>query len=353
MKVIYSFNKKGFEADYWTREIAGASTPECKFIPFNHDPYLNTNLYICAQLLDNLYYQEHPGLKRMYLDITQKIQEVGADVLLVDNCPPYHPDFLRKLNIYKVLRIADGPISAYDRDFAYIHAYDHILYHSPAYSRDMGMKEKLLYCGAKKVDFWSHGSFDAICDPSKTEMDILAGRRDIDIIFIGALYVNKMPMFSSLKKAFGRRLRLHGLTSVKKNIYFNLKYGFPGWVTPLPFTHYVPLYQRTKIGINIHNRGDYTVGSYRLFDLPANGVMQISDGGVYLNDFFKVGEEIESYKNADELIDKVKYYLAHDEEREKIALNGFRRVLKDYKIAGKLRKAGDLIKKSMEQRNLK
>ena len=353
MKVIYSFNKKGFEADYWTREIAGASTPECEFIPFNHDSYLDPSLYVRAQLLDNLYYQEHPGLKRMYEDITQKIQAVGADVLLVDNCPPYHPDFLRKLNIYKVLRIADGPISAYDRDFVYIHAYDHILYHSPAYSRDMGMKEKLLYCGAKKVDFWPLGSFDAICDPSKTEMDILTGKRDIDIIFIGALHVNKMSMLSSLKKAFGRRLCFHGLTSLKKNIYFNLKYGFPGWVTPLPFTHYVPLYQRAKIGINIHNRGNYTVGSYRLFDLPANGVMQISDGGEYLKQFFFVGEEVVSYRNTDELIDKVQYYLAHDEERERIAINGFRRVRKDYKIAVLLMKASDLIRKGMEQRDFK
>jgi spore maturation protein CgeB len=353
MKVIYSFNKKGFEADCWAREIAAASTPECEFIPFNHDPYLDPSLYVRAQLLDNLYYQEHPGLKRMYDDITRKIQEVGADVLLVDTCPPYHPEFLRKLNIYKVLRIADGPISAYDRDFAYLHAYDHVLYHSPAYSRDMGMEEKLLYCGSKRVDFWPLASFDALCDPSKTDMDILSAKRDIDVIFIGALHVNKMPLIALVKKALGRRFRLRGLTSLKKNVYFNLKYGFPGWVTPIPFTHYVPLYQRAKIGINVHNCGDYTVGSYRMFDLPANGVMQISDGGQYLEQFFSVGEEVVSYGDADELIDKVQYCLAHDEERKRIALNGFRRVRKDYRIAELLVKAGDLIMKGMEHRDSK
>jgi len=353
MKIIYSFNKKGFEADYWAQEIAAASTPECEFIRFNHDPYLDPSLYARAQLLDNLYYQEHSSLIRMYEDIKRKIEEVGADVLLVDNCPPYHPEFLRKLNIYKVLRVADGPMSAYDRDFAYLHAYDHILYHSPAYSRDMGMEEKLRYCGAKRADFLPLGSFDALCDPSKTDKDILSGKRDIDVIFIGALHVNKMPLLAAVKKALGRRLRFHGLTSLKKNVYFNLKYGFPGWVTPLPFAHYVPLYQRAKLGINVHNRGDYTVGGYRLFDLPANGVMQISDGGQYLGQFFAVGEEVVSYRNAGELIDKVGYYLTHNEERERIALNGFRRVRKEYKISELLWKAGDLIKKGMGQRDLK
>ncbi len=332
MKVIYSFNKKGFEADYWTQELAAASTTECQFIPFNHDPYLNPSLYVRAQLLDNLYYQEHPGLTRMYEDITRKIHEVGANVLLVDTCPPYHPEFLRKLKIYKVLRIADGPMSAYDRDFAYLHAYDHILYHSPAYSRDMGVEEKLCYCGAKRVNFWPLGSFDALCDLTKTESNIFSNNRDIDVIFIGALHLGKMPVLAKIKKRLGRRMRFYGLAGFKKNVYFNLKYGFPGWMTPIPFIRYVPLYQRAKIGINLHNRGDYTVGGYRMFDLPANGVMQISDGGKYLNDYFLVGHEIESYSNVDELIEKVEYFLEHKEERERIALNGFKRVQRDYKI---------------------
>jgi spore maturation protein CgeB len=253
-----------------------------------------------------------------------------------------------KIRIYKVLRTTDGPLTAYDRDFAYLHAYDHVLYHSPAYSKDMGMKEKLHYCGAKRCDFWPLASFDALCDPLKTEADILSAERDIDVIFIGALHVNKMPLLAAVKKALGRRLRHHGLSSIKKNVYFNLKYGFPGWVRPVTFMDYVPLYQRAKIGINVHNRGDCTVGGYRLFDLPANGVMQISDGGPYLEQFFSVGEEIVSYRNAGDLVDKVRYYLAHDEEREKIALNGFKRVRMDYKIAKLLRKAGDLIKNGME-----
>jgi spore maturation protein CgeB len=353
MNIVYSFNKKGFEAEYWQREIGNASDDQYSFIPFNHDPYLNTNLYVRAQLLDNLYYDKDPNLLRMYSDFENIIKKYQADAVVVDNCNPYHPDYLKRLPIYKTLRIADGPISAYDRDFAYLHAFDHILYHSPAYSRDMGMAEKLLYCGAKNIDFWPLGSFDALCDPSKTERNILSGKRDIDVIFIGALHISKMPLLAAVKKALGRRFRLYGLTSLKKDIYFNLKYGFPGWVRSAAFPDYVPFYQRSKIGINVHNRGDYTVGSYRLFDLPANGVMQISDGGQYLDKLFSVDEEVVSYRTANELIDKVKYYLVHEEERQRIARNGFRRVKKDYKIDNLLRKAGDLIKNGMERRALK
>jgi len=353
MNIVYSFNKKGFEANYWQEEIAAASGNSFTYIPFNHDPYLESQSYIRAQLLDNLYYEKHPGLMRLHKDFEAVVRDNNATAVIVDNCPPYHPDYLRKLPIYKVLRIADGPISAYDRDFAYLHAYDHILYHSPAYSEEMGMAEKLLYCGAKKFDFWPLALFDAAHDKTKDEKTILSNERDIDIIFIGAFHLGKMPFLAKVKNALGRRCKMYGLCNLKRNIYFNLKYSFPGWIRPVPFEMFVPLYQRSKIGFNLHNRGDYTVGSYRLFDLPGNGVMQISDGGQCLEHFFSVGEEVVSYRNTDELIDKVQYYLAHDEERERIALNGFRRVRNDYKIADLLIKAGDLIKGGMEQRDFK
>lgn len=349
MNIIYSFNKKGFEAEYWTREIAVASNDRFTFLPFNHDPYLNPNMYIRAQLLDNLYYQQHPGLMRMYADFESIIKANKAEAVIVDTCPPYHPDFLRYIPIYKVLRIADGPMSAYDRDFAYLHAYDHVFYHSPAYSRDMGMSEKLMYVGAKNIDLWMLALFEAMFDHTKTGKNILEGKRDIDVIFVGALHVGKMPLLAKVKKALGDRMKICGLSSLKRNLYFNAKYGFPGWVRPIKFTAYVPLYQRSKIGINVHNRGDYTVGGYRLFELPGNGVMQISDGGEYLSAFYKVGDKVIGYKDVDDLIDKVRYYLDHDDERRRIALNGYRRVMADHTFASRMQRAGEMIEQGMRR----
>ena len=349
LNIIYSYNKKGFEAKFWESEIAAASSSEYRFIPFNHDPYLSPRSYLRAQLLDNLYYERHPGLMRMYEDLEALIKEHKADVLMVDTCPPYHPDYLRTLGLHKVLRVNDGPMAAYDRDFAYLHAYDQILFHSHAYSRDMGMQEKLGYCGAKSSAFWPLALFDIAFDHSKTAENILMHERDIDIVFVGALHLNKMPMLAQVKRAFGKRLKMHGLCSTKKNLYFNVRYGFPGWVSPIPFDEYVSLYQRAKIGINVHNRGDYTVGGYRLFELPGNGVMQISDGGEYLNDFFKVGDEVVGHGSADDLIDKIKFYLANDAERQRIALNGYNRTMQDHRFKKRMHEAVELIRDQLPQ----
>ncbi len=349
MNIVYSFNKKGYEARYWESEIRAASGGRFTFIPFNHDPYLDTAKYARAQLLDNLYYQRHGALMALYDDFEGVLREFRADAIVVDNCPPYHPDYLRRINVYKVLRIADGPISAYDRDFAYLHAYDHVLYHSPAYSRDMGMAEKLRYCGARNIDFWPLALFDACFDTTKTPETLFGHERDIDIIFIGTQHLDKLPLLAAIKRAFGRRFKLYGVTSVKKNVYFNLRYKAGTWVRSVPFEKYVPLYQRAKIGINIHNRGKYTVGSYRLFELPGNGVMQISDGGEYLSDFFEIGTEIVAYEAADELIDKLHYYLVHEEERQAIALRGYQRVMMEHRFAHRMRQLGELIERGMNE----
>jgi spore maturation protein CgeB len=349
MKILYSFNKRGYESEYWSREIAAASNASVQFIPFNHDRYLDPHLYVRAQRLDELYFARDSRLLHLYRDF--EAAAAGADAAIVDNYFPYHPDFLRPLPIYKVMRTSDGPIAAYDRDFAYVHAYDHVLYHSPAYSRELSMEEKLRYCGAKRADFWPLGIFENNYDRTVREQDLFSNDRDIDVLFVGAMHLNKMPFIAALKKALGSRLRLHGMTNLKRNVYFNLKYGFPGWVRPIRFDQYVPLYQRTKIGVNIHNRGDDSVGNYRLFELPANGVMQISDGGEHLDRFFRVGTEIERYRAFSELVEKIHWYLEHRNERERIARAGYQRVLADYKIGRLLQAAATMIERGMNSAN--
>lgn len=342
IKVIYSFNKVGLEAELWEREIPRASSARVKLIPFNHHRYLDPYRYVRAQLLDNLYFERDPDLLRMYADIKEQLHLHGAKVLLVDNCPPYHPEFLRELPVYKVLRTSDGPISAYDRDFAYVHAYDHVLFHSPAYSRDLTMAEKLRYCGARRFDLWPMWLFDSAFDVSRDETNILSSPRPVDVAFVGALHVGKMEELALIKRHFRSRCAMHGLANLKRNVYFNLRYGMPGWIRPIRMDEYVSLYQRTKIGFNIHNRGKYTVGNFRMFELPANGVMQVSDGSEYLDHFF-APDEIVGADDVGRMIERIEYFLGHEKERREMALQGYRAALGRHRISHRIEHLADLL----------
>lgn len=334
MRILYSFNKKGFELEYWFKELS-LNVNNFEFIPFNHGGFIDPVKYIRAQLLDDLFFNKANELLLLYEHIEELIKKENIDVIIVDNANPYHPEFLKKLNIKKILRTSDGRLTAYDRDIPYYHAFNAILYHTPAYSEHINMHDKLDYCGVKNKFLWPMCSFETM--RSKKSKNLLFSlERDIDISFVGALFPNKMPLIASIKKEFRKNFRLHGLANLKKNLYFNFMHGFPGIVRPIEFKQYIPLYERTKIGINIHNSGKYSVGGYRLFDLPANGVMQISDGGEYLQDFFRVGHEIETYQSDQELKDKIKFYLKNDKAREKIAMAGYDRVMQDHTILKRL-----------------
>jgi spore maturation protein CgeB len=348
MNILYCFNKSGFEASYWTTEIAAASDESFTFIPFNHIDYLDPRLYVRAQRLDDLFHSRDPRLLRLYRDFEALLARHNVAAMIADTAQPFHPDYLKTIDVYKVLRTGDGPIAAYDRDIPYVHAYDHVLFHSPAYSAGMTMAEKLRYCGARRYDFWPLCVHEAQFDNTQSERTILNRPRDIDVVFVGALHFGKMPLLAKMKKALGRKLRLYGAGTIKRKVYFHVKYGCPGWVRTLPFEQYVRLYQRSKIGINVHNRGDDGVGNYRLFELPANGVMQISDGGEHLKSYYDVGTEVVGYSDSDELIEKVNYYLTHEEERRQVALNGFRRVLRDYRHKAMMHRAADLIFRRIE-----
>jgi spore maturation protein CgeB len=77
--------------------------------------------------------------------------------------------------------------------------------------------------------------------------------------------------------------------------------------------------------------------------------MQLSDSQQYLGQIFEIGKEIVAYRGENELIEKLNYYLEHDDERKKIALNGYRRVLRDYRFSDILRKSADYIVEGMAQ----
>lgn len=352
MNILYSYNKKGDEAEYWEKEIAAASTESYRFVPFNHGKYLDPIYYNRAQLLDNLYYKKDTRLIGLYQAFENVISECQIDAVVVDNKFPYHPDYLRGIPIYKALRTTDGPMAAYDRDFAFLHAYDLVLYHTPGYSRDMGMEEKLRYCGAKATAFWPLGLFNRMHDTSKNERTILGHERDIDVVFIGATHLDKMPIITKVKKALGKKCVVYGMSTWKRNLYIAWKYRYPHWTRPITIDEYARIYQRAKIGFNVHNRGKYTLGGYRFFDLPGNGVMQISDGDEYLSTFFKVGDEVIGYADADELIGKIEYYLENDNERQRIALNGFIRVNKEYKHNYLMQKLGNILEERVALRRL-
>jgi spore maturation protein CgeB len=89
------------------------------------------------------------------------------------------------------------------------------------------------------------------------------------------------------------------------------------------------LYNTCKVALNITNwdPARYVALNQRVFDVPASGAFLLTDYSPELEQHYRIGEEIVCYRDADDLREKARYYLAHDAERRAIAARGYQRAL--------------------------
>jgi len=98
--------------------------------------------------------------------------------------------------------------------------------------------------------------------------------------------------------------------------------------------NYVRLFSKTKINLNINV--DIIDGKRipqikaRDFEVTMCGGFVLSQYNELLKPCYVLGKEIETFKTKPELVDKIKYYLKHEDKREKIAKAGHKRAQKDH-----------------------
>ncbi|XOB40747.1 MAG: glycosyltransferase [Candidatus Nealsonbacteria bacterium] len=68
----------------------------------------------------------------------------------------------------------------------------------------------------------------------------------------------------------------------------------------------------------------------RNFEIPGCRGFLLTSGADNLAEYYRDGKEIVIYKDTKDLIDKIRYYLIHDEEREAIAKVGYEKTLRDH-----------------------
>jgi len=89
------------------------------------------------------------------------------------------------------------------------------------------------------------------------------------------------------------------------------------------------------------NRDTYT---RRSFEIPASGTMMLSEYTDDLATLFKEREEAEFFRSPEELVEKVRHYLANDDARRRVAEGGLRRVYADgHDVQSRMRKMIDII----------
>lgn len=285
--------------------------------------------------VDRLYRERDPNYMRMVRDFIDRFKEFEIIVMSTYNF--IHPEVLvRELRKpIKVLGFIDDPLSTYLRGIPYLWAFDGAFFISPSYIDNLPFEEAIARWCSKPVMWWPLIPFPF---PKPEQVNEAFFReRDIDIVYVGKPSSTKLERLIRLKKHFGSRFKVYGQWPFKGYLgYIRGLLGkpiYPYRVKSLSVDERTNIYWRTKIGFNMHvSEQQYECGNIRTYEVPAHGIMLISDKGG-ANGHAKIFEpdrEAVYYDTIDEAIELIEYFLTHDEERIRIAKAGFERYWKDY-----------------------
>jgi glycosyltransferase involved in cell wall biosynthesis len=333
----------------------------------NHREIIGEDRTYTPAALYERYNSRHSGLMELYRQVTTLAATHDVLMVIYDNV--YTPEFLQSLRgIYKVYFCADDPEGADVWSKPYVNAFDFAVAGAVNFDATTRVWQKYLEWGAKRAIWSPMGVTPDDYDAGVTADAIREHTRTVDVVYVGAADPLKVDRILQMKAALQDRFQIYGpgwgnyLTSAGKirstmsrrlsrtSLRMLRRDLVPTSNFYLPDEQLVPLYQRTKIGINVHE--SYGPCNRRLYALPANGVMQICDCAEGIDQVFEEGKEVVVYHSVAEAVDLVRYYLEHEDARKQIAIAGYMRVMRDYQDLDIFGRVLDKVKRAMREEGI-
>jgi len=203
---------------------------------------------------------------------------------------------------------------------------------------------KLRYFGVK-AEYIPLAFEPRILDKLREEKSYFGEQRDkiYDIVFAGSFHQVHRSRITFLKKiayAFGDSF--HIWSQSHSSLPSDLRRNFRGSAFNIDYYYII---SRSKIVLNHHGSILPWAHNMRLFETTGLGSFLLTDNLPGIDELFEVGKEVETYNNADDCIDKIKYYLSNEDEREKIAKAGHKRALNEHTYEKRIEKLFDLFLK--------
>lgn len=266
--------------------------------------------------LDRMWRRRDPILMAFYEALCQEL--VRCDIFIHFNGANIHPEYLDQFSCIKVYHCADDPDSSNVLSRPVAPHYDICAI------SNIACLDLYRQWGCKKVFFWPLGSIfpDEVIERILGE----APTRTAPVVFVGSKYgVSSIPLLGRLLGLYKRR---SFMSALERRVSCLVAYG-PQWKNGfLPDDQLPRLYASAILGVNKHNSTGPI--NFRLYDLPAFGVLQICDCKDNLASVYRLNEEVVGYDSLNECVDAIGYYLSHPEEAGRIAAQGRERFKRDY-----------------------
>ena len=304
----------------WNSEtvIANSALLQEKWASENLQKKVNTILWDKSYAL-----QQHKFLRSL------PAKARGLHWVLLEQIKLYRPDviFIQEMHLFsreflvearKFSKIIVGHVSSRLLEFVPYDEYDLIL---------SAVDYNLEYFKMKKIRTLKYFSgFD------ERMLDFESLNKDIDVIFVGALYSGTIEMLNSVAR-HNPQLRVYSFTDPKniENSEINDNYFGPAWGLEM-----YKLLGRSRIVLNRHGKGGIEAGNMRMFEATGMGATIFTEENSNLKVLFEPGIELETYSNIIDLGAQVNDLLRNRKKNLEVSKAGQLKTLSTHTWANRI-----------------
>ncbi len=308
----------------------------CRIVPFDTTSYLEAGSRIQRSLAHRLTWG--PAIQRLNRDLCRQSTQRRCDWVWIDKGTWIYP------HTVETLRESTGACMVhYTPDPAILfHRTRHFIAAIPSY--DVLITSK----GWEIEHYKRHGAREIVLLPQGYDRDIFRPREvrgaaaaglQSDVCFVGHFETNYCQRIRAASKAvaagklavWGRWQRAEFIRPWLRNVVR----GAGVWGED-----YANAICCSKIGLGLLSKWIPETSTTRTFEIPACGTFLLAERTDEHASFFDEGREAEFFDSNEELQDKVKYYLRHENARRQIAGAGRQRCLRSgYSYDDRMRQA--------------
>lgn len=266
--------------------------------------------------------------------IMKKVIDYNPDILFVNKGETILPSVIKKISnsgIKTINWIIDEPFGRFYKNnkINNIDEYDYFFVFDPYYLDDL-----------KKINPYSY-YLPCAADPENVHVEIMPfDKRNYisEVSFIGS---HEKKRENLLKNLTNYNLNIWGYRwkNIKNNeLIKHTKKNIPKG------KEMCRLFNLSKINLNIHALHSITGVNLRTFEIPATKSFMLCDYFSEVPKLFRITKEIVCYNDLNDLKQKINYYLDNEEERNNIALAGYKRVLKEHTVLHRIKEIISKIK---------
>lgn len=263
--------------------------------------------------------------------LKKQIAHEKPDVLYFQNLAFCDPFTLRQLK--KMTKLLVGQIACPLPPAAFLKPFDLILTSFPHFV------EKIRAIGPKS-EYFKIGFEKTVLE----EMQNIR-TKEYDVVFIGGfsgVHQEGTKILETVAKSIKIDVWGYGIDSLKETSPLRSSYHGQAWGRQM-----YEIIKKAKICINRHSSAsEEYANNMRLYETTGLGTLLITDFKKNIGELFSE-KEVVTYKNADELLEKTRYFLEHENEREEIAKAGKARTLRDHTYEIRMKELQKILEKHL------